>query len=189
METNFMDSKELLAVLKAARERSVRDWAIILVGYRHALRAVELSQLRLSDVDLKTGMIHIRRAKGSLETIQPIERLAGQPLLDEPKALRQWLEERKDDSDYTFTSQKGGRLSTNAIWRLFKTVAEDAGIEGRSVHSLKHTRVSLLLKGGAPISEVRQAAGHRSLSSTLRYVHSTDESAAAAAKRAEAQIF
>src|SRR5690348_6110060 len=105
METNFMDSKELLAVLKAARERSVRDWAILLVGYRHALRATELSNLRLADVDLKTGMIHIRRAKGSLETMQPIERLAGQPLLDEPKALRQWLEERKDDSDYLFTSQ------------------------------------------------------------------------------------
>jgi type 1 fimbriae regulatory protein FimB len=189
METNWLEPKELLAILKAARERSIRDWAILLVGYRHAMRAAELSQLRLSDVDLKTRTIRVRRVKGSMETLQPLEKRAGQPLLDEPKALRLWLEERKDDSDFVFTSQKGGCLTTNAIWRLFQTCAVDAGIEGRSVHSLKHSRVSHLLQGGSPISDVRQTAGHRSLSSTLRYVHSTDESAAQAARSAEAQVF
>ena len=177
MENNWLTPDELLRLLKAARNRSVRDWALLLVGYRHALRAQELSNLTLSEIDLKTRTIRIRRVKGSLETIQPLEKRAGQPLLDEPKALRQWLQERKDDSHFVFTSQKGGQLTTNAIWRLFDVVAEEAGIKGRSVHSLKHSRVSHLLSGGAPIGEVRQAAGHRALSSTLRYVHSTDESA------------
>lgn len=189
MENNWLEPKELLAILKAARERSIRDWAILLIGYRHAMRAQELSNLRLGDIDLKTRTIRVRRVKGSMETIQPLEKRAGQPLLDEPKALRLWLEQRQDDSDYVFTSQKGGSLTTNAIWRLFQTVAEDAGIEGRSVHSLKHSRVSHLLQGGSPISEVRQAVGHRALSSTLRYVHSSDESAAKASRQAEAQIF
>lgn len=189
MNENWLEPKELLALLKAARTRSIRDWAILLLGYRHAMRAAELASLRLGDVDLKAGSITVNRVKGSMKSVQPLEKRTGQPLLDEPKALRLWLEQRKDDSDYVFTSQKGGALTTNAIWRLFKTVAEDAGIEGRSVHSLKHSRVSHLLKGGAPISEVRQAAGHRALSSTLRYVHSTDESAAKASRQAEAQIF
>jgi site-specific recombinase XerD len=189
MENNWLTSDELLRLLKAARERSVRDWALLLVGYRHAMRAKELSELTLSDVDLKTRTIRVRRVKGSLETIQPLEKRAGQPLLDEPKALRLWLAERKDDSNLMFASQKGGALTTNAIWRLFATVAEEAGITGRSVHSLKHSRVSHLLSGGSPIGEVRQTAGHRALSSTLRYVHSTDESAAKAARQAEATIF
>jgi site-specific recombinase XerD len=196
MENNWLEPKELLALLKAARERSVRDWAILLVGYRHALRAQELCNLTLSDIDLKTRTIHVERVKGSMETQQPLDKLAGQPLLDEPKALRLWLEERErlaarreDHSDALFLSQKGGSLTPNAIWRLFETVAAEAGIKGRSVHSLKHSRVSHLLAGGAPISEVRQAAGHRALSSTLRYVHSTDASAARAARKAEAAIF
>ena len=189
MENNWLQPKELLAILKAARERSIRDWAILLLGYRHAMRAQELSNLRLSDIDLKAGSITVNRVKGSLKSVQPLEKRTGQPLLDEPKALRLWLEQRQDDSDYVFTSQKGGQITTNAIWRLFQTVAEDAGIKGRSVHCLKHSRVSHLLQGGAPISEVRQAAGHRALSSTLRYVHSTDESAARASRQAEAQIF
>jgi site-specific recombinase XerD len=189
MENNWLTPDELLRLLKAARNRSMRDWALLLVGYRHALRAQELSNLTLSDVDLKTKSIRVRRVKGSLETVQPLEKRAGQPLLDEPKALRLWLAERKDDSNFVFTSQKGGALTTNAIWRLFATIAADAGIEGRSVHALKHSRVSHLLSGGSPISEVRMSAGHRALSSTLRYVHATDESAAKAARQAEASIF
>jgi site-specific recombinase XerD len=189
METNWLTTDELLRLLKTARDRSVRDWALLLVGYRHAMRAQELSELTLADVDLKTRSIRVKRVKGSLETLQPMEKRAGQPLLDEPKALRLWLAERKDDSHFVFTSQKGGALTTNAIWRLFQVIAEEAGITGRSVHSLKHSRVSHLLAGGSPISEVRMSAGHRALSSTLRYVHSTDESAAKAARRAEANVF
>ena len=121
MENNWLTPDELLRLLKAARDRSVRDWALLLIGYRHALRAQELSNLTLSDVDLKTRTIRVRRVKGSLENIQPLEKRAGQPLLDEPKALRLWLAERKDDSHFVFTSQKGGCLTTNAIWRLFGT--------------------------------------------------------------------
>jgi site-specific recombinase XerD len=83
-------------------------------------------------VDLITRTIRVKRVKGSPETIQPLEKRAGQPLLDEPKALRLWLDERKDDSHFVFTSQKGGALTTNAIWRLFAVIAEEAGITGQS---------------------------------------------------------
>lgn len=196
LSKNWLEPGELLAVLKAARNRSVRDWAVLLVGYRHALRAQEICNLTVRDIDLKTRTIRVRRVKGSLETVQPLEKRIGQPLLDEPKALRLWLAERErlaarreDSSDALFLSQKGGALTPNAVWRLFQTVSEAAGIAGRSVHSLKHSRVSHLLAGGAPISEVRQTAGHRALSSTLRYVHSTDASAAKAARKAEAVVF
>src|SRR5438477_1790114 len=113
---------ELLAVLKVARERSSRDWAMILVAYRHGLRASELCELRTADVDLESGSLDIRRLKGSLHTIQPLCRHKGQPLLDEVRALRTWLEERKqmaksDGSDYLFLSQKGGRLSRVQFFR------------------------------------------------------------------------
>jgi len=47
--------------------------------------------------------------------LQPLEKRPGQPLPDEPEALRLWLEERKDDSKFVFTPQKGGALTTNAI--------------------------------------------------------------------------
>jgi len=189
----FLEPKELQLLLEAARKRCVRDWAILLLAYRHGLRAVELSQMTLKSVDLKSNTIRITRAKGSLETIQPIDgSVGGQPWLNERKALKLWLAEREtyqDSSDFLFVSQKGGRLTTNALWRLFKTVADEAGIDGRSLHSLKHTRCSLMLQGGASVAETQLAVGHRALSSTLRYLHATPEQAAKAARRAEANIF
>jgi type 1 fimbriae regulatory protein FimB len=185
----FLESNELIALLKAAKARSNRDWAMLLLTYRHGMRASEICGLKLSDVDMKCHSVTFQRVKGSMKSMQPLERLAGQPLLDERTALRLWLADRQDDSDFLFTSQKGGKLSENGFWRLFKVVLADAGLEGRSCHSLKHTRASLMIQGGANLADVRQMLGHKSLSSTLLYVHSTDEHAAKAGRRAEANVF
>lgn len=185
----FLESHELLALLKAAKTRSNRDWAMLLLTYRHGMRASEVCGLKLSDIDAKAHTVTFQRVKGSLKSTQPLERLAGQPLLDERTALRLWLTERRDHSDFLFVSQKGGRLTENGFWRLFKVVLADAGLKGRSCHSLKHTRASLMIEGGANLADVRQMLGHKSLSSTLRYVHSTDAQAAKAGRRAEANVF
>src|SRR5262249_22743589 len=64
--------EELLAVLKTARSRSDRDWAMILLVYRHGLRASEACDLKLADADLKSGSLSIRQLKGSLYTVQPL---------------------------------------------------------------------------------------------------------------------
>src|SRR5580693_1632567 len=111
----FLESHELLALLKAAKARSNRDWAMLLLTYRHGMRASEVCNLTLADVDMKSHTVTFQRVKGSLKSMQPLERLAGQPLLDERAALRLWLAERHDDSDFVFTSQKGGKLSENGF--------------------------------------------------------------------------
>src|SRR5712692_5093867 len=123
-QMTFLTPEEVLAVLKAARERTTRDWAMILLAYRHGLRASEVCGLKLSDIDLKAGSISIRRLKGSLPTVQPLYPHRGQPLLDEMSALRAWLRERRSDgSDYLFTSQKGGKLDRTQFFRVFQTIA------------------------------------------------------------------
>src|ERR1700674_5115375 len=84
----YLTPEEILALLKAARKRSIRDWSMVLVAYRHGLRASEVCGLKLSDIDLKAGSISIRRLKGSLSQVQPLYQHRGQPLLDEMAALR-----------------------------------------------------------------------------------------------------
>jgi len=188
-ESRFLNPAQLLALLKAAREHSVRSWAMILLAYRHAMRASEVCNLNLSDVNLKAGTLHIARLKGSLESVQPLEKLKGQPLLDERKALTLWLAERDDNSPFLFTSQKGGRLDRTQFFRILKTCAERAGVPKISPHTLKHTRCSLMLQGGSTIAEVQRLAGHTAMKSTTWYLHATDEQAAKAARKAEANLF
>jgi len=53
--------------------------AMILLVYRHGLRASEICGLKLTDIDLKSGSISIRRLKGSMQTVQPLHPHRGQP--------------------------------------------------------------------------------------------------------------
>src|SRR5215831_11117644 len=92
--------------LDAARHGryDARNYAMMLMAYRHGLRVSELVDLRLRDLDLETGRLYVRRKKGSLSTHQPVEG-------DEVRALRAWLRERDQRRDarssYLFLSERG----------------------------------------------------------------------------------
>jgi hypothetical protein len=128
----------------------------------------------------------------SLHTIQPLYQHRGQPLLDETAALRAWLRKRPaDGSDYLFTSQKGGRLCRTQFFRNFQTVAESAGlpVEKRHPHVLKHSLASHSVAWNCNLALIRQALGHRSISSTMQYIGTSDEQAAEALQRALMGLF
>ena len=188
----YLSPEEILAVLKTARARSIRDWVMFLLAYPHGLRASEVCDLKLVDADLKSGSLHVRRLKGSLSQIQPLYQHRGQPLLDEMNAQRAWLRERKQDgSDYLFTSQKGGRLDRTQFFRVFRACAEAAGLtsEKRHPHVLKHSLASHLVAGNVNLALIRQALGHRSITSTMQYVGTSDGQAAEAAQAALMRLF
>jgi type 1 fimbriae regulatory protein FimB len=136
-----LEPAEVLAVLRNAKKKGAREFAMILLAYRHGMRASEVCNLRLADIDLKNGNVIVERLKGSLRTTQAVTGHRGEPLLDEIKALRDWMRQRPDDgSDFVFTSQKGGRLDRSQFFRLFRSIAEKAGLppEKRHPHVLKH---------------------------------------------------
>jgi type 1 fimbriae regulatory protein FimB len=189
---NHLTPDELLILLRIARSHSCRDWTMILLAYRHGFRATEVCGLRLSDIDLKDGYISVQRLKGSLKTTQPLYPHRGVPLLNEVAALRRWLQQRPvDGSDYLFTSQKGGRLDRTQFVRLFQRYAVIAGLatEKRHPHTLKHSLASHLVAGNVNLALVKQALGHRSINSTMKYVGTTDSQAAEAAQAVMMGLF
>ena len=106
-----------------------RLWAMIVVAYKLGMRASEVCNLQLDDIDLKNGSIVVERLKGSLRTTQAVTEHRGEPLLNEHRALREWRQQRRDDgSDFLFTSQKGGRLDRSQFFRLFQAIANEAGL-------------------------------------------------------------
>jgi site-specific recombinase XerD len=185
-----LTTDELLKVLKTAKAHSARDWALLVTIYRHGLRASEAAALTLGDI--QDGQLTIARAKGSLRTTQPICKHAGEPLLDEAKALASWLKVRPHDgSNALFVSRKGGHLTREQVYRIFHQHAETAKLplEKRFVHVLKHSLASHLIAGNANLAMVQVALGHASLSSTQAYVHVTDAQAAAASQAALMRLF
>ena len=183
---------EVLAVLKVARATGSREWAMIVVAYKHGMRASEICNLRLSDLDLKNSSVVVERLKGSLRTVQALTEHRGEPLLNEVKALRQWLRQRREDgSDFLFNSQKGGRLDRSQVFRLFQTIAREAGlpVEKQHPHCLKHSIASHLVAANVNLALVRQQLGHKSIGSTMRYVYATDKQASQATAKALMQMY
>jgi integrase/recombinase XerD len=116
----------------------------------------------------------------------------GEPLLNEIKALREWLRQRMDDgSDFLFTSQKGGRLDRSQLFRLFRTLAREAGMpaEKQHPHALKHSIASHLVSANVNLALIRQQLGHKSIGSTMRYITTTDQQASKATAVALMKIY
>jgi integrase len=107
-----LSAEQVKAILKKARQHSTRDWCLLLLTFRHALRSQEARTLKLADIDLENSTIAIARVKGSRSGVQSIDRHRGEPILDEVLALRCWLRERVEDgSRILFLSQKGGAMT------------------------------------------------------------------------------
>ena len=188
-----LSTKQVLQILKVASESS-RNHAMILLAFHHGMRASEVCNLKLKDVDLKNGRITIRRLKGSLETTQSMSNITGQPLLSELRVLKAWLVERgerNDKSDYIFVSQKGGRIDRTQFFRIFQTTGEKAGIpkDLRHPHCLKHSLGFTLVEAGVHMAVIKQALGHKSMQSTSVYTTATDAQADKARQSAMSNLF
>jgi type 1 fimbriae regulatory protein FimB len=190
----FLTPEEVLRVLRVAKDRSARYHSMILLAYRHGLRASEVCGLKLAQIDLKNRQIDIPRLKGSLRTCQPLAEHKGdnRSLFDEVLVLKRWLAERVEDgSGYVFLSQKGGSLSRKQFFMSFRAIALAAGVspEKAHPHSLKHSRASNLIAQNVNLMAVKQLLGHKSISSTVVYVGISDQQASEAARRADSEMF
>jgi integrase len=105
---------------------------MVLLAYRHGLRASELVDLRWEQVDFRNGTLHVRRAKQGTPSTHPI-------LGDELRALRRLQRGQEPRSPFVFTSERGAPFGTAGFARM----VERAGVEAKFAfkahpHMLRH---------------------------------------------------
>jgi len=184
-----LSPEQLESVLKLAREKNKRDFAMILCQYWHGLRAIELVSLTLKDLDRSQSVwyLDIKRRKDSLHTRQEIAEPKGRVLWNERRALEDYIanERGKVSSDTLFISRKTDAALDPVVWnRIFKGYAVEAGIPRplQHCHCLKHSLGRHLRDSGAAFDEIRQRLGHASPASTMRYMNPTDNDGDKAAR-------
>lgn len=186
----YLSGEQVLNVLAVAAKQSARNHALILLAYRHGLRASEVTTLTLAEV--ADGHLDVQRLKGSRHTRQPLL-TSPNPLLDEPTVLAKWLRERgdADGSQLLFVSRQGSGLTRQQFANVFGDAAAEAGIpaNGRHPHILKHSVCSHLIRNGVPVEKVQVFAGHVDLKSTAVYLNISDAEASEAAATAFANVF
>src|SRR5262249_16090205 len=110
----YLTTAEIERLMAAARKSSRyghRDATMILIGYRHGLRASELCDLQWSQVELTTGRLHVRRAKNGSPSVHPMQG-------DEIRALRR-LQREQGRSSHVFMTERDGPMTPKAFHALF----------------------------------------------------------------------
>ena len=158
----YLTEAEVERLLRATRSNrwAHRDATMILVAYRHGLRASELTDLRWDQVDFRTATLHVRRVKQGSPSTHPI-------LGDELRGLRRLQREQEPKSPFVFTSERGSPFTTAGFARM----VERAGVEARlgfkaHTHMLRHACGYALAAKGHDTRALQAYLGHRNIQHT-----------------------
>ncbi len=167
-------SEQQVADLFASMPRdSVLDLRNILVLhllYSAGLRRAEALGLDMSDIDLRSRVLHVRKGKGSKPRTVPIMDGLKNAIKDY-KALRRTMV-RGPDHGALMLTQRGGRLNKGNIQAIFRNLNKRDAVPGRNLHPhlMRHSIAVHYLRGGMDIRYIQSFLGHDSLESTRIYL-------------------
>ena len=135
---------------------------MVLLTFRHGLRASELSALRWEQVDLVHGLLHVARVKNGMPSVHP---LTGKEL----RALRRLQREQKLGR-YVFMSERGAPMSPVGFRRMLERLGKAAKMAfGVHPHMLRHACGFKLANQGVDTRSLQQYLGHKNIQHTVRY--------------------
>ena len=140
-----------------------RDATMILVAYRHGLRASELVALRWDPVDFAHGRLHVNRAKSGSSSVHP---LSGREL----RALRRLQREQEPASPFMFTSERGAPFSPAGFRKMVARARRRRRLRFLvHPHMLRHACGFKLANDGVDTRSLQAYLGHSSIQHTVRY--------------------
>jgi integrase len=158
---------ELRRLIEAARrsQHPERDVCPIILLGDSGLRASEACGLRVGDVNLQSGLLHVRHAKGGKERVSALGKAGCQAVWKHIRAAR------READDWLFVSACGGPMNRDSLAKLLRRLGREAGVDRAGVHRLRHDAACRLLRNGANAFRVQARLGHSSIRVTERYVH------------------
>lgn len=160
---------QLIAAPDPKSRLFARDVAIIELLYASGLRASELCDLKMRDVNLQVDCVRVL-GKGMKERIVPLGNAAKEAIQRYLLECRPLLE--KKPTDRMFLSRTGKPLDRIALWMLIEKYGRKSGLlKSISPHVLRHCFASHLLGGGADLRIVQELLGHSDIATTQIYTH------------------
>ena len=166
---DFLTFDEAKALLKA----SDGEWAtMIAVGLRCGLRQGELIGLQWPDIDLKSGLLRVKRTVYRGRVGSPKGgKWRDVPLSDD--AIKALKAHRHLRSEWVFCKLDGKRLTANQCRKPLARIVERAKLRHIGWHVLRHTFASHLAMRGVPLRHIQELMGHSTIAMTERYAHLT----------------
>jgi site-specific recombinase XerD len=144
---------------------NLKHRAVLMTAYAAGLRLSEVSRLRVADIDSQRMVIRVCQGKGQKDRY----------VLLSPKLLVVLREYWRvaTPRDYLFPGAEPGKpVSRKTVMKAYRDGREIAGLGKKvTVHTLRHSFATHLLESGVDLRTVQLLLGHRSLSTTARYLH------------------
>jgi integrase len=159
----YLTGGEVEALMAAARKNrhGHRDATMLLVAYRHGLRAAELVDLRWDQIDFKAAALHVRRVKNGTPAVHPIGGI-------EMRALRRLKKDAA--SPFVFVTERQAPFTTAGFAKMVERAGEAAGIGFKChPHMLRHSCGYALANKGHDTRSLQAYLGHRNIQHTVRY--------------------
>jgi type 1 fimbriae regulatory protein FimB/type 1 fimbriae regulatory protein FimE len=156
---------EVAKIIDAAKSNrwGHRDATMMLIAYRHGLRACEVIDLRWDQVDFATATLHVRRVKRGTPSTHPV-------MGDELRALRRLHREQFPTSPFMFTSERGAPFGTAGFARMIERAGHAARLPFKiHPHMLRHACGYALANKGHDTRALQAYLGHRNIQHTVRY--------------------
>ena len=162
----------LLAQPDITEPKGCRDKAMLELLYATGIRASELINLNIKDLNLRSGVLYCRGSKG-VRSI-PVYPSAVVAVSDYIYRMR-GLITGPESGNALFVNLNGGRLTRQGFWKIVKGYATEAGITKEiTPHTLRHSFALHLLENGASVKDIQTMMGHADISSTQVYVQLLD---------------
>src|SRR6266705_2014152 len=174
----ILSQEEVARLIDAARLPFHRT--LLMALYATGLRRAELARLKVSDVDSKRMVIHVRGGKGRKDR----DVMLSPKLLE---ALREhWRGVQRKPSAWLFPGNRWHTgdtpIDTKVVWNACQEAAQRAGLQ-KDVHphTLRHCFATHLLEAGADLRTIQMLLGHRDLEETTIYLHLSERHLSATA--------
>ncbi|MEO2177640.1 MAG: site-specific tyrosine recombinase XerD [bacterium] len=165
------DIEALLRSPDVATTIGLRDRTMLEVLYASGLRVTELVTLKLTDINLRQGVVRVM-GKGNKERLVPLGEEAIAWIQKYLLEARQELLKKNLQQDIVFPSTQAKPMTRQTFWHRIRLHAQTAGIVKKlSPHTLRHAFATHLLNHGADLRVVQMLLGHSDLSTTQIYTH------------------
>ena len=184
LEANFLDEHEATRVVELLEQEPIKHRTMIKLFLYTGIRRGELAGLEWGDIDWDKGLITIQRSsqyisgqgiitKETKTTTSDRSIRLPSMVFDMLKEYREWQDEEKlrlgdawFESDRLFTTFNGHPIHPDSITGWFTDFVKRQGLPKVTIHSLRHTNITLMIMAGVPLRTVARRAGHASTATT-----------------------
>jgi integrase len=164
-DREHLTETEIEKLIEAAKgnRHGQRDATMILVAYRHGLRASELCDLKWEAIDFRAAALHVNRRKGGQATTHQISAA-------ELRALRKLQKDQDPKSAFVFVNERGTPFDRNGFNWMIKRAGKKAVLPFQAhAHMLRHAAGYTLANAGKDTRSIQAYLGHKDIRHTVRY--------------------